>query len=367
MYVFQFQGEEAMDNMSVSVNSSFDTISLGMVQVKISLYSGILVWSLIGNILVIAVILRNKHLKTNFNYLIVNMAISDLAIPCLALPLKIVEVNVRPMEWLVDGPFGNLLCKLSYFAADISPAVSAFSLVVIAANRFVAIARPMQRKLSRSGTLKLIAGTWIMSMVLLSPYFYTFRLDATYGWTMCITTWSPAFDDSTAETIFIIIVITVVFVTPCITNTILYSLMLYRLRQNSKNVANMLSNRQFRHRQRKDKNILIMTVVIMFMYLALWGPFFCALFVLSFVVRENSGNTVDVQTVIMIVQMLGYLNTAINPCIYFYFLRDLRRGLKKLLYRNALQEKFKSFQLTSQRSRASTTATSRIKARRTGM
>ncbi|XP_020891958.1 neuropeptide FF receptor 2-like [Exaiptasia diaphana] len=309
--------------------SSCDGAPSEMAATKITLYSLVLAWSLFGNILVLLVILKNKALRTNFNILIINMAISDLVIPCLALPMKIADTTLRPMEWVVDGPFGNFLCKACYFIADISPVVSSFSLVIIAVNRFFAIAVPVQGFLSRKRTLALIVGIWFLATVLLSPYFYIYRLETT-GWTKCISTWSPAFDDTKAETIFTIILITVVFVFPCITIGVLYSVMLCKLQENSNRAASMLNDDQFRRRQRKDKTIFIMTIVIMFLYLVLWGPFFCTLVVLSFFIKEN---TASVQTVIITVQFLGYINSAVHPCIYFCFLKKLRQGLRRLLRR----------------------------------
>lgn len=325
-----------------------------MVYTKIFLYCVILICSFGGNVLVIAVIFKNRSLRTNFNYLIVNMAVSDLAIPCLAIPIKIADSVLRPQEWLIDGNLGQFLCKMCYFVSDVSNAVSAFSLVIIAVNRFFAIAFPMRGRLSRRRTLKLIASTWILAMILLSPHLYTFRLDDSEEWTMCVSTWSPAFDDLAAEIIFIAILTAFVFVVPCLANTILYTVMLCKLRQNSSIMILMLNNQQYKHRQKKDKNIFIMTAVIMFLYLILWGPFFCTLIVLSFFIHQNSDNAHSVQTAIVTVQFLGYLNSAVNPCIYFYFLKNLRQGLKRLFVQNPIRSPQESLQMTIVRSRAST-------------
>lgn len=337
-------------NNSSGIVEEYVTVSSTIVTIKIVLYSLILVWSLCSNILVLAVIFRSKRLRTNFNYLLANMTISDLVIPCLALPMKIVDSNLRPMEWLVGGTLGNFLCKLCYFAADISPVVSAFSLVIIAVNRYIAIAYPMRGLLTRKRTLLLIATTWVLAFLLLTPYLYTYKIKS-YDYTACINDWSPAFDDTAAETIFSGFLIAVVFVIPCIAISVLYSVMLSKLRQNSHKVALMLNNKQYRRRQQKDKNIFIMTVIIMLLYLLLWGPFFCTLFVLTFVVQFNEQNADILHTTIVTVQFLGYLNTAVNPCIYFCFLNNLRQGLKKLLRKVFLLRKVDS--LTSQHSKTS--------------
>ncbi|KXJ14982.1 Neuropeptide FF receptor 2 [Exaiptasia diaphana] len=324
-----------MNGSQENASSISDGISSDITIAKIFLYSVILIWSLLGNILVIVAILKNSGLKTNFNYLIVNMAVSDLIIPCLALPMKIADANVRPYEWLVDGQLGSFLCKMCYFVADISTAVSAFSLVIIAANRFFAIAFPMRGRLSKTKTLRLISLTWILAVMLLSPYLYTYQIEDGYGWTMCLSTWSPAFDDAVSEAIFTVFVIAVVFALPCFAITIFYSLMLCKLRQNSNNMAYMLNQEQYKRRRQKDKNIFIMTVVIMLLYMFLWGPFFCTLIILTFFVHVNNDNEHSVQTVIVTVQYLGYLNSAVNPCVYFYFLKNLRQGAKKLFLKTS--------------------------------
>jgi len=136
-----------MDNLSNLTTAFQNTSSIQagiLSETKLVLYSVLLVFSLLGNILVIAVVFYNENLRSDFNYLIVNMAISDLFIPLLAIPQRISEVSglLRPNEWLIGGVGGAFLCKLSYFSSDFAPAVSIFSLVVIAASRFVAIVYP---------------------------------------------------------------------------------------------------------------------------------------------------------------------------------------------------------------------------------
>ncbi|XP_031549541.1 neuropeptide FF receptor 2-like [Actinia tenebrosa] len=301
-------------------------------QTKVMLFSILLVWSLLGNVLVIAIVILNKNLRTNFNCLIVNMAVSDLFIPLLILPLKIVQETNGP-DWLVDGPLGEALCKLVYFLTDISPLVSILSLVIITVNRFVSITYPMKIGVLRGKTSwVLLAFTWIAPMALLSPYFYTFRLLKKNGITHCISLWTPAFDDLAARTIFITVVIVVAFLVPLTAILILYSLMLYQLKKSSDKVIHMLNNRQLLFRQRRNKQIFYFCIAIIASFICFLGPFFCFMFVLNFVWRwDFKGKVVKIRTILFVVQFLAHLNPAINPCIYFLFLKDYRKGLRRLL------------------------------------
>lgn len=332
-------------NISVNVSSQQRQEEETFTHTKVTLFSILLVWSLLGNVLVIAVVIGNRHLRTNFNCLIVNMAVSDLFIPLLILPLMIVK-ELNGQKWLVDGNVGEALCKLCYFLSDITPAVSIFSLVIITVNRFVSITYPMKIvKLRGKTSSVLLACTWIASMALFSPYFYTFRLvKDSSGTTYCKQQWSPDFDDDrAARTIFIAVVIVTVFLVPLITIIVLYSLMLYHLRKTSERVNHMLNNRQLLSRQRRNKHITYICIVIIASFICFVGPFFCVMFVINFVWRWDRKKIIESNTAIFVVQLLAYFNTAINPCIYFAFLRDYRKGLKRLL--RALIRKSNTIQL----------------------
>lgn len=286
------------------------------------LYSFLLLCSLLGNVLVIAVVFGNRNLRTNFNHIIVNMAVSDLFIPLLILPMRIIgELNGQ--EWLVDGPLGEALCKLCFFFSDISPAVSVFSLVIIAVNRYISIAHPMRSQVfSRKKSCVLISFTWIMSALLFSPYLYIFHLYYDRGFTGCAWWWPS--HNQLATTIFYSIVTATIFVIPMIAIIVMYSLMAYKIKLNSKNIEGMLNDKQARKRRERNNNIFYVSIVIVCCFVFLWGPYHC------FVAVFLTGNSPSDPMVTFVVQFLGYLNSAVNPCVYFIFLKHFRKGLRNL-------------------------------------
>ena len=109
--------------------------------IKALVYSMIMIISLCGNLAIIAIVLKNIRMWTTTNFLIVNMAASDLLISVFAIPREFVFTFTGPRRWLLDGLTGLIMCKLVYFFQDISTAVSIQSLVVIA----------IDRQISRSG------------------------------------------------------------------------------------------------------------------------------------------------------------------------------------------------------------------------
>ena len=70
--------------------------------VKIFCYCVVLLVSVFGNSLLIAIIKKNKRLGTITNYLIVNMAVSDIVITVLAVPRQITEILAEPRRWMIN-------------------------------------------------------------------------------------------------------------------------------------------------------------------------------------------------------------------------------------------------------------------------
>ena len=123
--------------------------------------------SVIGNILVIMTVYRNKTLHTTPNYFIATMAVSDLFTP--------LNSSFILTTFLVDGgkssrAFYTIFCKLSFFLVTISCGVSMNSLVVITVHRFYAVVYPMKARLERKKLRRvLLAVTWFMPIILSLP------------------------------------------------------------------------------------------------------------------------------------------------------------------------------------------------------
>ena len=84
--------------------------------IKTIAYSLLLVTILVGNSLVIAVTCRNRNLQKTINFLILNMALSDLFVPLFGLPIRIEQIYLPQGRWLVGGAFGSITCKILPFA-----------------------------------------------------------------------------------------------------------------------------------------------------------------------------------------------------------------------------------------------------------
>ena len=101
-----------------------------------------IVVSVVGNTFIGIIVYRTKTMSKTINFLIVNMAMSDLLFPLILFPRIVITLYLD--SWPIGGPLGQALCKLVNFLADVSNAVSIQSMVLIAVDRFGAVVHPLR-------------------------------------------------------------------------------------------------------------------------------------------------------------------------------------------------------------------------------
>uniref|UniRef100_A0A8D0GCM0 Cholecystokinin receptor type A n=1 Tax=Sphenodon punctatus TaxID=8508 RepID=A0A8D0GCM0_SPHPU len=134
--------------------------------VRILLYSLIFLLSVLGNTLVIAVLIRNKRMRTVTNIFLLSLAVSDLMLCLFCMPFTLIP------NLLKDFIFGSAVCKTTSYFMGVSVSVSTFNLVAISLERYSAICKPLQSRVwqTKSHALKVIAATWCLSFTIMSPY-----------------------------------------------------------------------------------------------------------------------------------------------------------------------------------------------------
>ena len=136
----------------------------------------ILLISLVGNSLIIVVVYKRKELRKTVNFLIVNMAVSDLIFPIVAIPLSLAS----------EATAGLVLCKLGSFLLHVSLCVSVQSLLWIAVDRFMAVVFPMKIKMISSRFRAIaIASTWTVAIVVNSKDLFAVKVQEYHGLTLC--------------------------------------------------------------------------------------------------------------------------------------------------------------------------------------
>lgn len=125
----------------------------------------ITIFTIVGNILVILSVFTYRPLRTVQNFFIVSLAVADLTVAVLVMPLN-VAYNVIG-RW----QFGISLCKMWLTCDVLCCTASILNLCAIALDRYWAITDPINYALKRTlkRVLLMILGVWVLSAVISSP------------------------------------------------------------------------------------------------------------------------------------------------------------------------------------------------------
>ena len=120
---------------------------------------------LIGNVLVIRIVHKTRDMHTTTNYLLANLALSDVITILLSWPSMLISI--------ANSEFEQFICKFS--VVSILPiSVSSFTLTVLAVERYHALLKPFRTglRLKEDNIKQAIAVIWISSVAICLPSFF---------------------------------------------------------------------------------------------------------------------------------------------------------------------------------------------------
>ncbi|XP_034943887.1 RYamide receptor [Chelonus insularis] len=135
------------------------------------LYSIVFVVALVGNALVCYVVWSNPRMKTVTNFFIVNLAFGDILMTLFCVPTSFVSTLI-----LQYWPFGAEMCPSVNYSQAVSVLVSAYTLIAISIDRYVAIMWPLKPRMSKSQAKLLILAVWLVALTVSSPIAVVSRL-----------------------------------------------------------------------------------------------------------------------------------------------------------------------------------------------
>ena len=298
---------------------------------KLIAYIIIFVISVTGNTLIIYVIRKSKNSQRNVNYLILNMAVSDLFTPAFIIPTRMVEIilDINDFRWLIRGLGGEITCKLLHFVRDIPLAVSTLTLVLIALERFVAVVFPLRAKRITSRLrVALILSTWIISIAIHGPYFYIFKIYEKDSQADCIPSWEPAFEEPSTGKIYVTFLCFMLIIIPFTLLAAIYTVILVTLVRQRNALRDAVRGGVVRDKM--NRNVLKMAVTIVVVFAICWGPTNIYFFILIFVWNWRAPKCA-LTPFPFIAELLNQANSAINPFVYFGFVESYRRRLRNAI------------------------------------
>ena len=233
-------------------------------------YCLIIILSLVANSLIVIIVSKTPNLKKTINYFIANMASSDLLYPIFSIHFKLSILHAN--SFLIGGQLGQALCKLLPFFGDVSFVVSIQNLILIAVDRFGAVVFPLRSPLIRSKLCPFfILATWIVAVAVNSPDLFSYELVEYSERTRCVQKWKKAFEESSSFASFVLAHYILFIYIPVLLLVILYSIIVIKLKTQAHPGEQSANTQQ--QRDRRNRNVLQMSIAIVTVFVLCWLPF----------------------------------------------------------------------------------------------
>ena len=282
--------------------------------------------SLVGNTFIAMIVFKTKTLRKPINFLIVNMAMSDLLVPIFLFPRELVLTYSR--SWVIDGLLGQVLCKLSIYASNLSFTVSIQSLVLIAVDRFGAVMFPLCSPLINLKRCRVfILATWFIAMAIFCPNLFASKVVESPEGLACVADWKDALGKSSSYENFVLVMQVVIFCVPLVLITILYSAITLKIK--SQKIPGEQSTNIREKRLKRKRNVLKLSVAIVLGFALCWLPLSIVWFM--FFNSDRTITSCGFYYFWSVSLFLAKSNCAINPWICICFGGNYRQGLKNIL------------------------------------
>lgn len=136
----------------------------------LTLYISVIVIGLVGNVVVVFIVARSKHMQNVTNIFIANLALSDIGLCTFSLPVQLYYQLTN--KWI----FGEIMCKIIFAAFAVPMYVSTLTILLIACDRYWLIVYPLKQRMRLRSALMLILAANILSIILSVPVIWLTRL-----------------------------------------------------------------------------------------------------------------------------------------------------------------------------------------------
>ena len=299
-------------NASVESLQTSDNVS----ELEVVLYHGalaiLITFGIVGNIMVLTVVKRTRAMHTTTNFLLANLACSDLTILFWRTPFFF----IYSLSWPAVE-VSVFICKFVYNITAITATVCVLTLTLICIERYHALLKPMEirRRLTKRSSVYAICAVWVFSIALILPIFS----HSTYvpEKQRCSLEW----DSGNLKTNIIILGL-VLIVAPFSVMCFCYFRIIYGM-YCAKNVCKgpgFGCEEEERARQKIVRGLLTVT----FMFALCFIPFgVCSVLYQQEIVSLRA---------YALVSLLFYCSSCLNPINYAYQSSNYRQALKYMLH-----------------------------------
>ena len=287
-----------------------------------TIFGVIVLLGLLGNLLVILVVVSDKHMRNTTNILILSLAVADLLFIVFCVPFT--AASYAMPVW----PFGNVWCKVMQYMTYVCAYASVYTLVLMSLDRYLAVVHAIRSMSIRTewNTWLAVAVTWVVILLghvpLLLEYGILYYKHIEENRSTCINL--AHLDNPQQGKVFYACFLTFGYAVPLSVVCCLYGLMLKRLLYGVVPGGN-----QSQESIRAKKRVTRMVIIVVIIFAVCWLP------IQIILVLQKFGVYPVVEVPFIGLQMasncLAYMNSCVNPFLYAFLSDNFRRSFRKFL------------------------------------
>ncbi|XP_055606216.1 allatostatin-A receptor isoform X2 [Uranotaenia lowii] len=258
-------------------------------------------------------------MRSTTNLLIINLAAADLLFVIFCVPFTATDYILS--EW----PFGILWCKFVQYMIVVTAHASAYTLVLMSLDRFLAVVHPITSMSVRTEKNAIIAitVTWFVILTTAIPVAISHGIlrypSKGEDYTACLFLHTEGYSLIAFHVSFFLSS----YIVPLTLISMLYVGMLARLWKGAP------GGRVSDESRRGKRRVTRMVVVVVLAFAVCWCP-------IQMILVLKSLNRYEVTHVSIIVQIvahvLAYTNSCINPVLYAFLSDNFRKAFRKVVW-----------------------------------
>ncbi|NXA45489.1 TRFR protein, partial [Nothocercus julius] len=295
---------------------------------------------IVGNIMVVLVVLRTKHMRTPTNCYLVSLAVADLMVLVAAGLPNITESLYG--SWV----YGYVGCLCITYLQYLGINASSFSITAFTIERYIAICHPIKAQFlcTFSRAKKIIIFVWAFTSIYCMLWFFLLDLNTVVYKDTTVVSCGYRVSRSYYSPIYMMD-FGIFYVVPMVLATVLYGLIARILFLNpmpldpkeksktcrsdlahqNKPMNSKMTNRIFNSTVASRRQVTKMLAVVVILFAFLWMPYRTLVVVNSFLSSPFQENWF-----LLFCRICIYLNSAINPVIYNLMSQKFRAAFRKL-------------------------------------
>ncbi|XP_076360965.1 pinopsin-like isoform X1 [Tachypleus tridentatus] len=305
------------NNRTFNATGTYYYYGLPVVVVMSLIIVVIMFTAVVGNVLVILTVYKQKNMTSKTNVFLVNLAITDTLTAILNMPVSL--ITMINGDWI----FGDVFCKLNGFTMAVFLICSIQTIMCIGIYKYISITRPFSNSMTSRKITAIIASIWFWSVLCAgAPLFGWNKIVYKPGSTQC----GPSLPDEWLDYSHSIVISVTNYILPL--SVIMFSYY-YIFKEIHEHTQRMIKTSNFTLQDSLDqqKSVAMTLFLVMACFLLCWTPYVTYSTSVAFVRDKTS--------IPFIFNPLGYwcgyLNSACNPIIYALRNPFFRQGYMAIL------------------------------------